>query len=329
MMGTAWFLLKKMQSLLEQDRESEDSKSKSEKGALILRQLGLSSTVKLTDYELIIAAQVVRSEIAEKTSTWDDIGGMDVLLRDVQTKLITPLLHSEMFSKSRLASAPKGALFYGPPGCGKTMIARGIASQSGFHFINVQVSFLMNKWYGESQKYTAAIFSLARKLQPAVVFFDEIDSFLRNRDSSDHEATAMIKAEVMALWDGITTESNTQIIIIGATNRPEDIDPAVRRRMPLKFYVPLPKKPQREEIFKKVLQHENVSEDIDYATLGDRSEGLSGSDITEVCRQAVIKQMNVAIENDEDEIGCVSHCDLFSELEQYRTPNSLIHGDLD
>ncbi len=73
------------------------------------------------------------------------------------------------------------------------MIARGIANQSGFHFINVQVSFLLNKWYGESQKYTAAIFSLAKKLQPVVIFFDEVDSFLRNRESSDHEATAMIK----------------------------------------------------------------------------------------------------------------------------------------
>ena len=79
------------------------------------------------------------------------------------------------------------------------MIARGIASQSGFHFINVQTSFLMNKWYGESQKYTAAIFSLARKLQPAVVFIDEVDSFLRNRDSSDHEATAMIKVSQLLM----------------------------------------------------------------------------------------------------------------------------------
>ncbi|XP_063723222.1 outer mitochondrial transmembrane helix translocase-like isoform X2 [Symsagittifera roscoffensis] len=293
-----------------------------------MKRLGLSSSVTLTDYELIIAAQVVQAEEAKKTSTWDDIGGMDDLLRAVERKLIKPLLFSDMFANSRLASAPKGALFYGPPGCGKTMIARGIASQSGFHFINVQTSFLMNKWYGESQKYTAAIFSLARKLQPAVVFIDEVDSFLRNRDSSDHEATAMIKAEVMALWDGITTETNTQIIIIGATNRPNDIDPAVRRRMPLKFYVPLPSQSQRSQIFKKVLKGEAVSAHVDYDALGEKSEGLSGSEITEVCRQAVIKQMNIAIENDKTDMDSVTFEDLANEIGHFKAP-SLTHVDLD
>ena len=134
----------------------------------------------------------------------------------------------------------------------------------------------------------------------------------------------------MALWDGITTEPNTQIIIIGATNRPNDIDPAVRRRMPLKFYVPLPNESQRAQIFKKVLKSESVDHAIDYAKLAQKSNGFSGSDITEVCRQAVIKQMNLAIENDKDDIDCVSYEDLVTEIESFRTPGGeLIHGDLD
>ncbi len=124
----------------------------------------------------------------------------------------------------------------------------------------------------------------------------------------------------MALWDGITTDSSSQIIIIGATNRPNDIDPAVRRRMPVKFYVPMPSSPQRCQIFRKVLKAEKVSESVDYETLGHKSEGLSGSDITEVCRQAVIKQMNLALENNGDVLDDVTFEDLLVEIDKFKSP---------
>lgn len=314
LMATSWFLARKILPLLESATDNEDNKNKTGTGMKILKQLGINPQTNLTDYELVIAAQLVLPETKKCQNTWDDIGGLDEILLDVKRKMINPLLHSDVFKHSRLASAPKGALFYGPPGCGKTMIARGIASQSGFRFINLQMSFLLNKWYGESQKYTAAIFSLARKLQPSVIFIDEIDSFLRNRDSTDHEATAMMKAEVMALWDGLTTDSSAQIILIGATNRPNDIDPAVLRRMPLKFHIPLPTADQRSLIFRKILKNEIISDSIDYNQLGKLSEGLSGSEIKEVCRQAVIKQMNLTIENGNEALGPVTFDDLVSEL---------------
>ncbi len=121
------------------------------------------------------------------------------------------------------------------------MIAKCLARESGARFINLQVSSLFDKWFGESQKRAEAIFTLAAKVQPVIIFIDEIDSFLRNRRTDDHECTSTIKTQFMTLWDGLTTNQNTnRILIIGATNRPEDVDPAILRRMPQMFYIGLP-----------------------------------------------------------------------------------------
>ena len=123
-----------------------------------------------------------------------------------------PLCHSALFSKH--LSPPKGVLLYGPPGCGKTMLAKAIAKESGATFINLHISTLMDKWFGESQKLVSAVFSLAKKLQPAVVFIDEIDSFLRERSMGDHEAMGMMKAEFMTLWDGLESDAQTRIVVL-------------------------------------------------------------------------------------------------------------------
>lgn len=114
-----------------------------------------------------------------------------------------------------------GVLLHGPPGCGKTLIAKATAREAGTYFINLDLSILTDKWYGESQKLAAAVFTLAVKLQPCIIFIDEIDSFLRARNSNDHEATAMMKAQFMSLWDGLITDPNCTVIIMGATNRPQ------------------------------------------------------------------------------------------------------------
>jgi SpoVK/Ycf46/Vps4 family AAA+-type ATPase len=121
------------------------------------------------------------------------------------------------------------------------MIAKALAKESGARFINLQVSTLYDKWFGESQKRTEAVFSLAAKVQPVIIFMDEIDSFLRSRRGDDHECTATMKAQFMTLWDGlITGKKSNRILIIGATNRPEDVDLAILRRMPQMFYIGLP-----------------------------------------------------------------------------------------
>ena len=127
-----------------------------------------------------------------------DIGGLDPIISHLREAIIYPLLYPKVFTAtSSLISAPKGVLLFGPPGCGKTMLAKALAKESRATFINIAASVLTNKWYGESNKLVAGLFSLARKTQPSIIFIDEIDSFLRERTKGDHEVTGMMKAEFM------------------------------------------------------------------------------------------------------------------------------------
>ena len=127
----------------------------------------------------------------------EDIGGLAPIISSLRESVIFPLRFPHLFASSALLGAPKGVLLFGPPGCGKTMLAKALAKESGATFINIAASVLTNKWYGESNKLVAGLFSLARKAQPSIVFIDEIDSFLRERTKGDHEVTGMMKAEFM------------------------------------------------------------------------------------------------------------------------------------
>jgi SpoVK/Ycf46/Vps4 family AAA+-type ATPase len=198
-----------------------------------------------------------------------DIGGLEDIISSFQESVIFPLLHPDLFcSPSALLAAPKGVLLYGPPGCGKTMLAKALTKESDATFINITASVLMDKWFGESNKLVAALFSLARKTQPSIIFIDEIVSFLRERSKGDSETIAMIKAEFItfvisflfvitgashlcSLWDGLLSDSN-RILILGATNRIGDIDQAALRRMPKRFPLSLPDTAQREKTLTKV-----------------------------------------------------------------------------
>ncbi|VDO17834.1 unnamed protein product, partial [Brugia timori] len=169
---------------------------------------------------------------------WCDIGGCGAVIEEINDRIIIPLKIRNIYKKlalsSNLLSPPKGVLLYGPPGCGKTLLAKVIARAANARFINLQVSSLCDKWYGESQKLADAVFSEAQKFQPTIIFIDEIDSFLRDRNTQDHEATAMMKAQFMCLWDGFAS-SDDAIVVLGATNRPNDVDSAILRRMPARF----------------------------------------------------------------------------------------------
>jgi SpoVK/Ycf46/Vps4 family AAA+-type ATPase len=150
------------------------------------------------------------------------------------------------------------------------------------------VPALTDKWYGESQKLAAAVFTLALKLEPCIIFIDEIDSFLRSRDTHDHEATAMMKAQFMILWDGLISAKHCQVIVMGATNRPQDVDKAILRRMPAMFQINLPNKEKRKAIIGLVLGREELNEDIDLDTISNITDGFSGSDLKELCRTAAM-----------------------------------------
>ncbi|XP_045488847.1 outer mitochondrial transmembrane helix translocase isoform X2 [Pieris rapae] len=273
------------------DPTSKSRKKAEEKAREQLRKAGLGSKHsvvfdKLTDHEMIIASQLVVPD--EISVNWKDIAGLDNLIMELRETVILPIQKRELFADSRLTQPPKGVLLHGPPGCGKTLIAKATAKEANMSFINLDVSMLTDKWYGETQKLAAAVFSLAVKLQPCIVFIDEIESFLRTRNSHDHEATAMMKTQFMSLWDGLITDPSCTVIIMGATNRPQDLDKAIQRRMPATFHVPMPNDFQRERILQLILHKEPVASDIDYKKLAASSEGFSGSDLHEVCRQAAV-----------------------------------------
>lgn len=166
------------------------------------------------------------------------------------------------------------------------MLAKALAAESSANFINIRMSTIMDKWFGESNKLVAAIFSLAQKLQPCIIFIDEIDSFLRERQSTDHEVTSMLKAEFMTLWDGLTSDG--RILVLGATNRANDIDDAILRRMPKRFPVRLPSRDQRRRILEIMLKDAKLDPGFDIDEVVKRTAGMSGSDIREACRNAAM-----------------------------------------
>ncbi|KAF9972549.1 hypothetical protein BGZ73_004319 [Actinomortierella ambigua] len=260
-----------------------------QKGAKIMDRLG-QRDLKLNEYEQVIAAEVIHPD--DIKVDFNQIGGLDPIIRSLRESVILPLNHPDLFtSAGGLLGAPKGVLLYGPPGCGKTMLAKALAKESGATFINMHVSTLTDKWFGESNKLVAALFSLAHKVQPAIIFIDEIDSFLRERRSNDHEITSMMKAEFMSMWDGLTTGEDTRIIVLGATNRPNDIDSAILRRMPKRFAIKLPNDEQRINILKLMLESTKLEPGFDFERLVKMTAGFSGSDLKEACRNASMQPL--------------------------------------
>uniref|UniRef100_H0Z3L3 Outer mitochondrial transmembrane helix translocase n=1 Tax=Taeniopygia guttata TaxID=59729 RepID=H0Z3L3_TAEGU len=281
--AVTYFTIKWMVDAIDPTRKQKvEAQKQAEK---LMKQIGVKN-VKLTEYEMSIAAHLV--DPLSMHVTWSDIAGLDDVITDLKDTVILPIKKKYLFENSRLLQPPKGVLLYGPPGCGKTLIAKATAKEAGCRFINLQPSTLTDKWYGESQKLAAAVFSLAIKLQPSIIFIDEIDSFLRNRSSTDHEATAMMKAQFMSLWDGLDTDYSCQVIVMGATNRPQDLDSAIMRRMPTRFHINQPALKQREAILKLILKNENVDSHVDLLQVAKETDGFSGSDLKEMCRDAAL-----------------------------------------
>ncbi|PIA33145.1 hypothetical protein AQUCO_04200122v1 [Aquilegia coerulea] len=232
--------------------------------------------------------------------SWADIGGLDSVKRELQETVQYPVEHPEKFEKFGM-SPSKGVLFYGPPGCGKTLLAKAIANECQANFISIKGPELLTMWFGESEANVREIFDKARQSAPCVLFFDELDSIAMQRGSSVGDAGGAadrVLNQLLTEMDGMNAKKT--VFIIGATNRPDIIDPALLRpgRLDQLIYIPLPDEASRHQIFKACLRKSPVSKDLDLSMLAKYTNGFSGADITEICQRACKYAIRENIEKD-------------------------------
>ena len=220
---------------------------------------------------------------------WADIAGLDFAKKCVQEAVVWPMLRPDIFHGLR--GPPKGLLLFGPPGTGKTMIGKAIASESQSTFFNISASSLTSKWIGEGEKTVRALFAVAKCYPRSVIFIDEIDSILTQRSDGENEASRRLKTEFLIQLDGAGTgaDDRVHILVVGATNRPQELDEAARRRLAKRLYIALPDHAARVYMLKKLLS--TVDNDLtpeQFDEMGRRTEGYSGSDISDLCKDAAL-----------------------------------------
>ncbi|MDH5459812.1 MAG: CDC48 family AAA ATPase [Candidatus Bathyarchaeota archaeon] len=249
--------------------------------------------VKMEDfinaYKEITPTAMREVYIEVPTVHWDDIGGLEEVKQELKEAVEWPLKNPEIFERLGI-KPPKGILLYGPPGCGKTLLARAVATESEANFITIKGPEVFSKWVGESEKAIREVFRKARMAAPAVIFFDEIDSLVPRRGLgfADSGVTERVISQLLTEMDGIVTLED--IVIIAATNRPDIVDPAVLRpgRFDRLVYVPEPNEKSRLEIFKIYTKDMPLTKDVNIEHLATITKNYSGADIDALCREAAM-----------------------------------------
>ncbi len=219
--------------------------------------------------------------------TYEDIGGLKRELRLVREMIELPLKHPELYQ--RLGIDPtKGVLIYGPPGNGKTLIAKAVANEVDAHFISISGPEIMSKYYGESEQRLREIFEEAKENAPSIIFIDEIDSIAPKREEVTGEVERRVVAQLLALMDGL--EARGDVIVIGATNRPDAIDPALRRpgRFDREIEIGVPDREGRREILEIHTRNMPLADDVDLDQLADLTVGFVGADLAALCKEAAM-----------------------------------------
>jgi len=219
--------------------------------------------------------------------TYEDIGGLHEVIAKIRELVELPLRHPELFQRLGI-EPPKGILLYGPPGTGKTLLAKAVANESDAYFIAINGPEIMSKFYGESEQRLREIFEEAKKNAPAIIFIDEIDAIAPKRDEVIGEVERRVVAQLLALMDGL--EARGQVIVIGATNRPNALDPALRRpgRFDREIEVPMPDKQGRLEILQIHTRHMPLSDDVNLEELAEMTKGYTGADLAALAREAAM-----------------------------------------
>ena len=244
------------------------------------------------DTELVInpkAIEIVERKIPEVT--YEDIGGLDEEIIKIREMVELPLKHPEIFSRLGI-EPPKGVLLYGPPGCGKTLLAKAVANESGSNFILVKGPSLLSMWVGKSEEGVRKVFERAKQVAPCIIFFDEIDAIASRRGlEAGTRVTERVLNQLLAEMDGI--EELHDVVVLAATNRPDILDPALLRpgRFDRFVFIGAPNKKEREAIFAVHTRKMPLAKDVKLEELAAKTEGYSGADIEAVCREAAMQAL--------------------------------------
>lgn len=253
-----------------------------------------------------------------------EVAGLDDAKQAINDAILTPLKHPELF-KGKARQPWRGILFYGPAGCGKTLIAKAVASEVNATFFNVSAANIVSKWLGESERLVMHLFQLARKNQPAIVFVDELDSIGVSRSGDDVGGERRMKTQLLTELQGLASNHEDRVTVIGATNLPWEIDFALRSRFEKRIHVPLPNTEARAAILEIHMEDIEVSPTVDFEEMADLTEGYSGRDISIVCREAAMEpirdlQRTGRLDDEREilDIRPVSRNDFLSAIENIR-----------
>lgn len=231
------------------------------------------------------------------TTTWEDIGGLEDTKGQLREMILYPIEYPDKFKKFGMKPS-KGVLFYGPPGCGKTLMAKAVANECSSNFISIKGPELMTMWFGESEANVRGVFEKGRTAAPCVLFFDELDSIGGSRGSNSSGAGDRVLNQLLTEMDGAGVKKD--LFFIGATNRPDILDEALIRpgRLDQLIYIPLPDQPSRAAIFKAVLAKTPLASNISVDFMAEMTDGYSGADLTALCEMAMKAAVKEAVDFD-------------------------------
>ncbi|AQL02372.1 uncharacterized protein LOC100273408 [Zea mays] len=233
--------------------------------------------------------EMINTTIVDRSPSvkWDDVAGLDKAKQALMEMVILPSKRRDLFTGLRRPA--RGLLLFGPPGNGKTMLAKAVASESEATFFNVSASSLTSKWVGEAEKLVRTLFMVAIDRQPSVIFMDEIDSVMSTRLANENDSSRRLKSEFLIQFDGVSSNPDDLVIVIGATNKPQELDDAVLRRLVKRIYVPLPDPNVRRLLLKNQLKGQSFKlSNHDFERLAVETEGYSGSDLRALCEEAAM-----------------------------------------